>query len=191
MGNTYNRVYIWCCKYGENCYCERYANKKWCASKHTSLLKSSLGKSSLHPYLVIPLISARVTLISTRVSAHCQAILLGQFVNTDDKFVKICRLVTNHWAKYKIGLTRISHSTSRIHYVYIWRNSWYFIAQKYSFTCFSVTIFSSSFRSLMIHVIYSSESLRKGKNNLNLVLFIIKVKIKSLHHIEKNIWYLQ
>ena len=26
-GNTYNRVYIWCCKYGENRYCERCADK--------------------------------------------------------------------------------------------------------------------------------------------------------------------
>ena len=76
MGNTYNRVYIWCCKYGENRYCERCANKKLCASKHTGLLNSCLGKLCLHPYLVVPLISARVTPISTRVSAHCQAILL-------------------------------------------------------------------------------------------------------------------
>ena len=76
MGNTYNRVYIWCCKYGENRYCERCPNKKVCASKHTGLLNSCLGKLCLHPYLVVPLISARVTLISTRVSAHCQAILL-------------------------------------------------------------------------------------------------------------------
>ena len=75
-GNTYKRVYIWCCKYGENRYCERCANKKLCASKHTGLLNSCLGKLCLHPYLVVPLISARVTLISTRVSAHCQAILL-------------------------------------------------------------------------------------------------------------------
>ena len=27
VGNTYNRVYIWCFKYGENRYCERCANK--------------------------------------------------------------------------------------------------------------------------------------------------------------------
>ena len=72
MGNTYNRVYNWCCKYGENRCCERCANKKLCASKHTGLLNSCLGKLCLHPYLVVPLISARVTLISTRVSAHCQ-----------------------------------------------------------------------------------------------------------------------
>ena len=75
MGNTYNWVYNWCCKYGENRYCERCANKKWCASKHTGLLNSCLEKLCLHPYLVVPLISARVALISTRVSAHCQAIL--------------------------------------------------------------------------------------------------------------------
>ena len=50
--------------------------KKLCASKHTGLLNSCLGKLCLHPYLVVPLISARVTLISIRVSAHCQAILL-------------------------------------------------------------------------------------------------------------------
>ena len=75
VGNSYNRVYIWCCKYSENRYCERCANKKLCASKHTGLLNPCLGKSCLHPYLVVPLISARVTLISTRVSAHCQAIL--------------------------------------------------------------------------------------------------------------------
>ena len=76
MGNTYNRVYIRCCKYGENRYCEKCANKKLCASKHTGLLNSCLGKLCLHPYLVVPLRSTRVTLISTRVSAHCQAILL-------------------------------------------------------------------------------------------------------------------
>ena len=76
MGNTYNRVYIWCCKYGENRYCEKCANKKLCTSKHTGLLNSCLWKLCLHPYLVVPLISARVTMISTRVSAHCQAILL-------------------------------------------------------------------------------------------------------------------
>ena len=35
------------------------------------------GKIMSAPYLVVPLISARVTLISTRVSAHCQAILLA------------------------------------------------------------------------------------------------------------------
>ena len=27
VGNTYNPVYIWCCKYGENRYCERCANE--------------------------------------------------------------------------------------------------------------------------------------------------------------------
>ena len=66
------------CKYGENRYCERCANEKLCASKHTGLLNSCLGKLCLHPYLVVPLISARVTLISTRVSAHCQAILFWE-----------------------------------------------------------------------------------------------------------------
>ena len=67
-------------------YCERCANKKLCASKHTGLLNSCLGKLCLHPYLVVPLRSARVTLISTRVSAHCQAILL---------FMAISRHVVN------------------------------------------------------------------------------------------------
>ena len=87
MGNTYNRVYIWCCKYGENRYCGRCANKKWCASKHTGLLNSCLGKICLHPYLVLPLISARVTLIFTRVSAQCRAILLyGKNVNTSSLY---------------------------------------------------------------------------------------------------------
>ena len=38
-------------------------------------LQACLGKWYLIPYLVVPLISARVPLISTRVSAHCQAIL--------------------------------------------------------------------------------------------------------------------
>ena len=74
--HTYNRVYIWCCKCGENRYCERCANKSWCASKHTGLFNWCLEKWYLYPYLVVPLISARVPLISTRVSAHCQAILL-------------------------------------------------------------------------------------------------------------------
>ena len=34
------------------------------------------GKWYLHPYLVVPLISTRVPLISNRVSVHCQATLL-------------------------------------------------------------------------------------------------------------------
>ena len=34
------------------------------------------GKMVSAPYLVVPLITARIPLISTRVSAHCQAILL-------------------------------------------------------------------------------------------------------------------
>ena len=76
----YSWVYIWCCKYGENRYCERCANKKWCASKHTGLLNSCLGKLCLLPYLVVPLISAIITLISTRVSAHCHAILFNNFI---------------------------------------------------------------------------------------------------------------
>ena len=80
MGNTYNRVYIWCCKYGENRYCEGCANKQWCVSKHTGLLNSCLGKWYLIPFLVVPLISARVPLISTRVSAHCQATLLAELI---------------------------------------------------------------------------------------------------------------
>ena len=44
--------------------------------KHAGLLNSCLGKWYLIPYSVVPLISARVPLISTRVSVHCQAILL-------------------------------------------------------------------------------------------------------------------
>ena len=60
VGNTYNPVYIWCCKYGENCYCERCASKQWCASKHTGLLNSCLGKWHVLPYSEVPLISARV-----------------------------------------------------------------------------------------------------------------------------------
>ena len=75
VGNTYNWVYIWWCKYGENRYYERCANKKWCASEHTGLLNSCLGKLYLLPYLTVTLISARITLISTGVSAHCHAIL--------------------------------------------------------------------------------------------------------------------
>ena len=90
MGNTYNRVYIWCCKYGENRYCEICANKKWCASKHTGLLNSCLGKLCLHPYLVVPLISARVTLISTRVSAHCQAILFIVHLTVCKSWIVCC-----------------------------------------------------------------------------------------------------
>ena len=43
------------------------------APKHTGLLNLCLGKWYLYPYLVVPLISARV-------SAHCQAILLA--INT-------------------------------------------------------------------------------------------------------------
>ena len=96
MGNTYNRVYIWFCKYSENRYCERCANKKWCASKHTGLLNSCLLKLGLHPYLVVPLISARVTLISTRVSAHCQAILIQiKCIDLIDYWNTICH--PNHY----------------------------------------------------------------------------------------------
>ena len=53
-----------------------------CASKHMGLLNHFLGKWYLLPYLVVPLISARVPLISTRVSAHCQAILLHMPIMT-------------------------------------------------------------------------------------------------------------
>ena len=99
MGNTYNRVYIWCCKYGENRYCERCANKKLCASKHTGLLNSCLGKLCLYPYLVVPLISARVTLISTRVSDYCQAILLtmGKVIACHQKVDRSLHEYTSHW----------------------------------------------------------------------------------------------
>ena len=44
------------------------------------LIYVCLGKWYLLPYLVVPLISARVPLISIRVSAHCQAILLGPMI---------------------------------------------------------------------------------------------------------------
>ena len=98
MGNTYNRVYILCCKYGENRYCERCANKKWCASKHTGLLNSCSGKLCLQPYLVVPLISARVPLISTRVSAHCQAILLETPLNS--QAVQKWIFTENSWKIY-------------------------------------------------------------------------------------------
>ena len=92
MGNTYNRVYIWCCKYDENRYCERCANKWWCTSKHTGLLNSCLGKWCLLPYLVVPLISTRLPLISTRVSAHCQATLLHQSQSKMKTIPKLQRL---------------------------------------------------------------------------------------------------
>ena len=47
-------------------------------------IKLMFGKWYLIPYLVVPLISARVPLISTIVTAHCQAILLnpkGKIIN--------------------------------------------------------------------------------------------------------------
>ena len=51
---------------------------RWQFFSHGGLLDLCLGKWYVLPYLVVPLISARVPLISTRVSAHCQAILLDQ-----------------------------------------------------------------------------------------------------------------
>ena len=95
-------------------------NKKWCTSKHTGLLNSCLGKLCLLPYLVVPLISARITLISTRVSAHCHAILLcglsrhGLFLNTmrprqngchfADNIFKCIFWNENVWISIKISL---------------------------------------------------------------------------------------
>ena len=107
VGNTYNRVYIWCCKYGENRYCERCANKKWCASKHAGLLNSCLGKLCLLPHLVVSLISARVTIISTRVSAHCQAILLEIYLKLycyDVYYKMTTTLPTGQWVNSSVSL---------------------------------------------------------------------------------------
>ena len=111
MGNTYNRVYIWCCKYGENRYCERCANKKLCASKHTGLLNSCLGKLCLHPYLAVPLISARVTLISTRVSAHCQTILLihSMWWPMNELVWKVSQ---NNWSHHQVEIMKGSVTLS-------------------------------------------------------------------------------
>ena len=94
-----------------NRYCERCANKKWCVSKHTGLFNSCLGKLWLHPYLVVPLISARVTLISTRVSAHCQAILLKPSLSSANYFIFQRIMITKEsWYKdYIHGLSQISH----------------------------------------------------------------------------------
>ena len=49
-----------------------------------------MGKWYLIPYLLVPLISAKVPLISTRFSAHCQAILLY----TDCDIVTECVMST-------------------------------------------------------------------------------------------------
>ena len=51
--------------------------------KLTGLLNSCLEKLWLIPHLVVPLISARVPLISTRVSTHCQAILFSEWHEID------------------------------------------------------------------------------------------------------------
>ena len=49
-------------------------------------VKLMFGKMVLAPYLVVPLICTRVPLISTRVSAHCQAILLLGLMSSCLKF---------------------------------------------------------------------------------------------------------
>ena len=123
MGNTYNRVDIWCCKYGENRYCERCANKYWCASEHTDLLNWCLGKWHVLPYVVVPPISAGVPLISTRVSAHCHAILLENIYwvcdpetcDCDDIFLLVfilLEVMTWHFRKLKF-LHKIIHRKIR------------------------------------------------------------------------------
>ena len=125
VGNTYNRVYIWCCKYGENRYYERCANKQLCASKHTGLLNSCLGKLCLHPYLVVPLISARVTLISTRVSAHCQAILFHlpfhRYIYTNIKMVPLKLHQSSTWRIHGCVLS-IVHSWESVSFA-LWGHS--------------------------------------------------------------------
>ena len=71
---------------------------------------SSLGKKRhLLPYLVVPLISARVPLLSTRVSAHCQAILLNKgklTIKWAVAMVLITLLKFYHFA-YKIFMANI------------------------------------------------------------------------------------
>ena len=55
-----------------------YLWDRWFWETHTVWnFNRPLGTLHLLPYLVVPLISARVPLISTRVSAHCQAILVS------------------------------------------------------------------------------------------------------------------
>ena len=112
MGNTCNQVSIRCCKYGENRYCERYANEKWCASKYTGLLNSCLRKWYLIPYLVVPLISARVPLISARVSVHCQAILLQQGEVLLNLGIILCICPANNRPRYivKSSLSGWTHT---------------------------------------------------------------------------------
>ena len=116
MGNTYNRVYIWCCKNGENRYCERCANKWWCASKHTGLLNKCLGKWYQLPYLAVPLISARVPLISTRVSAHWHQDNLTITIHYDDVIMTmLASQITSLTVVYSIvysGVNQRKHQSS-------------------------------------------------------------------------------
>ena len=55
-------------------------------------------KLHLHPYLAVPLISARVPLISTRVSAHCQTILLSTMIYQFPVYVEPCKNLINQAA---------------------------------------------------------------------------------------------
>ena len=135
MGNTYNGVYIWCCKYGENRYCERCANKKLCASKHTGLLNSCLGKLCLHPYLVVPLISTRVTLISTRVSAHCQAILLQELRQNSNQ--KLGPQKTPHTSPWRVsyGVSFVNICEKIHHVIMALHCMWVTEIQSFTFIC--------------------------------------------------------
>ena len=60
-------------------------------------VKFMFGKMASAPLLVVPLISARVPLISTRVSAHCQAILLA---GSRTHFTNNFSLKTQIWRKF-------------------------------------------------------------------------------------------
>ena len=84
---TFNKEIGFLCglkSFALNIFCGEYLQSSlhlmlqiwWKPLLWTGLLNYYLGKWYQLPYLVLPLISARVPLISTRVSTHCQAIQL-------------------------------------------------------------------------------------------------------------------
>ena len=73
---------------------------------------SCLGKWHLFPYLVVPLISARVPLISTRVSAHCQANLLTRRVAFDPRIDIVQALISCVQGDKKFKINKHAYTTT-------------------------------------------------------------------------------
>ena len=178
--------------------------KKLCASKHTGLLNSCLGKLCLHPYLVVPLISARVTLISTRVSAHCQAILF-QINKVSKSSSWHCRLISpsiswsaellfgNHMSEYRffvIFFKTIFTVTQTLFYMYHWHSNifiWKYIWNIRSAKC-------QPFCLNVLNLIYWSHMLvRYRKSSESIMLFRMDIQTDTWNdtNTHQHHWHLR